>query len=64
MKRLNKLILIGVLLMSQNLMAENVPDDSDALKGVTIGRVIFDINMIEAKKMTLYLNNYLKILKT
>lgn len=55
MKILNKLILIGVLLMSQNLMAENLPDDSDALKGVTIGRVIFDINMTEAKKMTLYL---------
>ena len=56
MKMLGKLILIVVLFMSQNIIAEeNVPDDSDALKGVTTGKVIFDINMSEAKKMTLYL---------
>ena len=31
------------------------PDDADALNGVTEGKVIFDINMADAKKMTLYL---------
>jgi len=35
-------------------MAEK-PNDSDALKGVKEGKVIFDINMGEAKKLTLYL---------
>lgn len=56
MKILAKLILMSLLLMSQNIIAEeNIPDDSDALKGVTTGKVIFDINMKEAKKMTLYL---------
>lgn len=55
MKLLNMLVLIVVLFMSQNVMAEKAPDDSDALKGVTTGKVIFDINMSEPKKMTLYL---------
>jgi len=55
MKIASKLIIIGVLFMSNNLFADNTPNDSDALKGVTMGKVIFDINMIEAKKMTLYL---------
>jgi intracellular sulfur oxidation DsrE/DsrF family protein len=49
------LILIAVLFISQNVMAENVLNDGDALKGVTTGKVIFDINMVEARKMTLYL---------
>lgn len=42
------------LVISQKLIAET-PNDSDALKGVTAGKVIFDINMSDAKKMTLYL---------
>lgn len=55
MKIRNILMLIAVLFISQNVMAENIPNDSDALKGVSTGKVIFDINMSEAKKMTLYL---------
>ena len=31
------------------------PDDRDALQGVETGKIIFDINMADAKKMTLYL---------
>lgn len=31
------------------------PNDADALKGVETGKAIFDINMTDAKKMTLYL---------
>ena len=52
---LSKLAAVMVILLSQNLLAAGQPDDSDALKGVTKGKVIFDINMVEPKKMTLYL---------
>ncbi|MCB1773554.1 MAG: DsrE family protein [Gammaproteobacteria bacterium] len=31
------------------------PDDRDALNGIGTGKVIFDVNMADAKKMTLYL---------
>ncbi len=55
MKILSKLAVVMVILLSQNLLAAGQPDDSDALKGVTKGKVIFDINMVEPKKMTLYL---------
>ena len=55
MKTISKLIVITVMLLSQHLYAEKAPDDSDALNGVKTGKVIFDINMAEAKKMTLYL---------
>ena len=55
MKLMSKLIVIVVILMSQNLFAAQAPDDSDALMGVKTGKVIFDINMTDAKKMTLYL---------
>jgi len=56
MKMIIKLIAITALILSQNLLAADTPDDSDALKGVEKGKVIFDINMAEAKKMTLYLS--------
>ena len=54
MKLIIRVIVFATLLASLSLHAE-IPDDSDALKGVTTGKVIFDINMSEAKKMTLYL---------
>ena len=50
MKIKNKLIAIVLLMVSQSLFAGEAPDDSDALKGVTKGKVIFDINMVEPKK--------------
>lgn len=55
MKPLIKLFVIATLLLSQSLLAAEAPNDSDALKGVKEGKVIFDINMAEPKKMTLYL---------
>jgi intracellular sulfur oxidation DsrE/DsrF family protein len=55
MKMLTRLIVIISIVFSHALFAETVPNDSDALKGVTSGKVIFDINMANAKKMTLYL---------
>ena len=55
MKTLIRFFAFATLLASLSLHAETIPDDSDALKGVTTGKVIFDINMSEAKKMTLYL---------
>lgn len=55
MKIIRKLAVIMAIVLSQSLFAAGQPDDSDALKGVNKGKVIFDINMVEAKKMTLYL---------
>lgn len=55
MKLLTTFLLSLALLCATNVFAETVPDDSDALKGVKTGKVIFDINMTEPKKMTLYL---------
>lgn len=55
MKLFNALLLSIAVLFSTQILAGTPPDDSDALKGVTTGKVIFDINMIEPKKMTLYL---------
>lgn len=56
MKTIAKLVLpLLLLIASQTLFAQAKPDDADALRGVTTGRVIFDINMVDPKKMTLYL---------
>ena len=55
MKLLLKLLFVTALVVPTSLHAADTPDDTDALKGVTNGKVIFDINMAEPKKMTLYL---------
>lgn len=57
MKPLFKAVIFSLLIISSGLHAEEVtkPNDADALKGVTTGKAIFDINMESAKKMTLYL---------
>ena len=55
MKLLSSLMVVIALLFSSHINAESAPNDADALKGVKTGKVIFDINMIEPKKMTLYL---------
>lgn len=44
-----------MLMFSHSLLAADMPDDSDALKGVTKGKVVFDINAGKAKKLSLYL---------
>ncbi len=55
MKKLTQLLLISVLLAVQGVLAAPKPDDADALRGVDKGKALFDINMTDAKKMTLYL---------
>ncbi len=56
MKKLAQLsLLLLTLLATQALFAGPRPDDADALRGVDKGKVLFDINMTDAKKMTLYL---------
>ena len=54
MKQVFFSLLLG-LLVSTSVYAASKPDDADALMGVTEGKVLFDINMADAKKMTLYL---------
>jgi intracellular sulfur oxidation DsrE/DsrF family protein len=48
--------LLPFLLITLSASAAERPNDADALKGVKQGKVIFDINMTDAKKMTLYLS--------
>jgi len=55
MRYIKPLFLMILMLASLSVQAMSKPDDSDALKGVTKGKVVFDINMVSAKKMTLYL---------
>lgn len=49
---------LATLILSLGLVqtqAADKPDDADALQGVTQGRVVFDINISEPKKLPLYL---------
>lgn len=55
MYKLIQYLIITCLVFSQASFAVSKPDDSDALKGVKTGKVVFDINMNNAKKLTLYL---------
>ncbi len=45
-----------LFVLSSSVLAADSPDDRNALQGVKAGKVIFDINMAEPKKMTLYLD--------
>jgi intracellular sulfur oxidation DsrE/DsrF family protein len=44
------------LLVAHPTFAAPKPDDAHALRNVELGKVVFDINMADAKKMTLYLS--------
>ncbi len=55
MKKLTQLLLLSVLFAAQGVLAAPKPDDANALRGVDTGKALFDINMTDAKKMTLYL---------
>ena len=55
MKTFAKLSFLLILLVSHSLFAASKPDDRAALQGVETGKVLFDINMTEPEKMTLYL---------
>lgn len=56
MKTLKHLLLSATLLFAPLAHGAEPPDDSAALAGVETGKVIFDINMGNPKKMTLYLS--------
>ena len=55
MKKMMQYLMFACLVFSQASYAASQPDDADALKGVKVGKVVFDINMENAKKLTLYL---------
>jgi intracellular sulfur oxidation DsrE/DsrF family protein len=55
MKNFTVLAIVTLLGLFSTAVATAAPDDRDALKGVETGKVIFDINMADARKMTLYL---------
>ena len=55
MTRLTRLVL-ALASLALAITAHAQPDDSRALAGIDKGKVIFDINMADAKKMTLYLS--------
>ena len=49
-----------IFVMTLTLMGSTAfaykPDDADALKNLDTGKVVWDINMVEPRKMSLYLN--------
>jgi len=55
MKTLSGLMASILLILATSAAATDKPDDSRALQGVEKGKVVFDINMTDAGKMTLYL---------
>jgi predicted peroxiredoxin len=55
MKKLMTLFLWAGLALAGAAVATDKPNDADALKGVTEGKVVFDINIAEPKKLPLYL---------
>ncbi len=55
MKR-SVLFFVSMMMIAPPAIVLAKPDDSHALQGVEQGKVVFDINMAEAKKMTLYLD--------
>ena len=56
MMKLTQLLAVFVLIAAQAAFAAPKPDDAAALHNVEQGKVVFDINMAEPKKMTLYLS--------
>jgi intracellular sulfur oxidation DsrE/DsrF family protein len=48
-------VLMGLAVAGAPALAAEKPNDADALKGVSEGKVLFDVNMADPKKMTLYL---------
>jgi intracellular sulfur oxidation DsrE/DsrF family protein len=56
MKLFQNLISLSPLFGAVFAAFADKPNDTRALKGVETGKVIFDINMTDAKKMTLYLS--------
>ena len=55
MMKLTQLLILSVLFAAHTVFADPKPNDADALRNVDKGKVVFDVNMGDAKKMTLYL---------
>jgi intracellular sulfur oxidation DsrE/DsrF family protein len=53
--RTSSLLLGLMILISAPLVRAEKPDDQTALEGVTTGKVVWDINMGDPKKLSLYL---------
>ena len=53
---LSTLIFVMTLAFMGQTAFASKPDDANALKNVETGKVVWDINMVEPKKMSLYLN--------
>lgn len=51
---MNYLTAAVLVMLSLGVLATDAPDDRDALRGVSKGKVVFDINMAEPEKMALY----------
>ena len=51
-----RLLLFFLILIAFPLQAAEKPNDSEALKGVSVGKVVFDVNMGDPNKLKLYLN--------
>jgi len=49
-------LLLALLMLAAPLATASKPDDTDALQGVTEGKVLFDVNITEASKLALYLS--------
>lgn len=49
------IFVMALVLMGPTALASK-PDDADALNNLDTGKVVWDINMVEPKKMSLYLN--------
>ena len=49
-------LLLALLMLAAPLAIASKPDDTDALQGVTEGKVLFDVNITEASKLALYLS--------
>ena len=49
-------VMMGLAFAGATVLAADKPNDADALNGVKEGKVVFDVNMANPKKMTLYLS--------
>lgn len=56
MKKFTYWLAAAILMVALPALAEQKPTDSAALAGVAQGKAIFDVNMEDAQKMTLYLS--------
>ena len=56
MRTLHALLALVLAFSAASVSASEKPGDAHALRGVDTGKVVFDVNMGDPKKMTLYLS--------